>query len=347
MYDKSIVVSIIVPVYNVKAYLNSCIESLVTQTIRDIQIIIVDDGSTDGSSEICEAWKKKDSRILVIHQGNSGVSVARNQGLAYSLGKYVGFVDADDIIANDFYEKMVNVAEKNESDGAFCGYCCVYDNGTKREINPFMIETITAEDAVYECCKRNGWHLTIWNKIFRKDRIYSNNTPILFEKELYIGEDAYWLIQVLQNCKMIACCDTVGYFYRVGREGSAVTQGYKEKRIQSSINRYNANLLCYKFLCDNNNKHAYHLYRRCVFSLKDIVESAYYDNSSQILSEYWKKLRSGLKIYNRANKHDKVFVAKCYLILYLVKLKAPKSIINKVEAIKWRGINSESRNYNI
>ena len=107
-------VSVIVPVYNVRRYLNTCIKSLIGQTFRDIEIILVDDGSTDGSSEICDEWAIKDVRIKVIHQKNQGVSVARNNGLAKAVGDWVSFVDGDDYVVENMIAELLEETNKSE-----------------------------------------------------------------------------------------------------------------------------------------------------------------------------------------------------------------------------------------
>ena len=113
-------VSVIVPVYNVEKYLSRCLESLINQSLKDIEIICINDGSTDNSLQILKQFAYKDNRIKIINQTNSGQSVARNKGLAIASGKYIGFVDSDDWIDNDYYEKMFETIERTNSDFACC-----------------------------------------------------------------------------------------------------------------------------------------------------------------------------------------------------------------------------------
>ena len=120
------ILSIIVPVYNVENYLPKCIESILAQTFRDFELILVDDGSPDCCPAICDEYAAKDSRIAVIHQQNTGVSVARNAGLDRARGKYIGFVDPDDWIAPEMYEEMIAYIEKSNADLAVCG-CTIVD----------------------------------------------------------------------------------------------------------------------------------------------------------------------------------------------------------------------------
>lgn len=114
--------SIIVPTYNVKLYVEECVDSLLNQKYVDCEIIIVDDGSTDGSSEVCDKLKLKDSRIIVVHQKNGGLSAARNTGLKHAKGEYIGFIDSDDIVSPSMFSDMINTLEKNKADVAVCNF---------------------------------------------------------------------------------------------------------------------------------------------------------------------------------------------------------------------------------
>ena len=135
-------VSIIVPVYKVEKYLDRCIESLIAQTLSDIEIILVDDGSPDNCPSLCDRWAKKDSRIKVIHKENGGLGFARNSGLDIACGEYVGFVDSDDFVKHDMYEALYSAAKNEDADIAMCGFLCIGGimtarSGEEREINCF------------------------------------------------------------------------------------------------------------------------------------------------------------------------------------------------------------------
>ncbi|MDF2617290.1 MAG: glycosyl transferase family 2 [Sedimentibacter sp.] len=115
-------ISIVIPVYNVEKYLSRCLESILSQSLKEIEIIVVNGGSTDNSLEICRYYEKKDSRIIIIDKKNEGVSVARNTGIEKASGKYIGFVDPDDWIEKNMYENMYNTIEKYKCCIAFCNY---------------------------------------------------------------------------------------------------------------------------------------------------------------------------------------------------------------------------------
>lgn len=120
--EKKIKLSIIIPVFNVEKYVQTCLDSVIEQSFRDFEVIVVDDGSTDGSPAICDAAAKQDGRICVIHQQNGGLSAARNAGLDIARGEWIGFLDSDDFIMPDMYEKLMDAAEKARADIAVCNY---------------------------------------------------------------------------------------------------------------------------------------------------------------------------------------------------------------------------------
>ena len=117
--DNQALISVIIPVYNVENYLRECIESVLNQTFRDFEVILVDDGSTDSSGDICDEYVEKDERVTVIHQKNGGLSVARNTGLSEANGKYVYFLDSDDYISENALATLLNIAENDSSDIVF------------------------------------------------------------------------------------------------------------------------------------------------------------------------------------------------------------------------------------
>ena len=189
-------VSIVVPVYNVEKYLNRCVESLIHQTLKDIEIILVDDGSKDGSGLLCDEWCKKDSRIQVVHKINGGLSSARNAGLKVASGKYVGFVDSDDDIDLEMYEKMFRAIEEYHVDFVMSDYYRILSNGDEflksleiqggfyskdKIIDDIFHSLIMSEDIDY------GPLLSVWHCLYRTDFLRENN--IYFDEEVRWSED--------------------------------------------------------------------------------------------------------------------------------------------------------------
>lgn len=212
-------VSIIVPVYNVEKYLRKCLDSLINQTLNDIEIICINDGSTDKSLKILKEYKNKDSRIILLNQENSGQSVARNRGIEIAKGEYLGFVDPDDWIDLDYYEKLYNAASTNDTDIAVGGIIRVTGIKKKKFLN-FEKETITDNTKLkFELCDVPEKSY-IWNKIYKTQKLKEIN--LKFE-EGRIFEDCIFTPQALFFLgKMVTVPNT--YYYYLRRNNSTVKQ---------------------------------------------------------------------------------------------------------------------------
>ncbi|MFE4712061.1 glycosyltransferase family 2 protein [Paenibacillus sp. NPDC056722] len=204
-------VSIIIPVYNTKNYVRRAIESILNQSYKNIELIIVDDGSTDGSSAICDEYKQKDSRINVIHQKNSGVSAARNNGIINATGQYIQFVDSDDEIKSDMIKTMVDAIEKNKSDLVICGYSVigkqVFNSATRLyDATEFLVESYLNPDI-------SSLVLSSWNMIFKSSILKDNN--LRFDPSYVMGEDGLFTLDYLNKCEKVLTINKVFYNYYV------------------------------------------------------------------------------------------------------------------------------------
>lgn len=212
-------ISIIVPVYNVRPYLTKCLQSIVSQTYKNLEIILVDDGSTDGSGVACDEWAKRDPRIRVIHMANGGVSKARNAGIMSCIGELIGFIDADDWIEKDMFMCLSEACEN--ADMAACGWISYPEGSGNPIINGRkQLHTKDFEEAVILMYERNEYFTSMWNKLFRRNAIMTGDKPILLEQDLYFGEDELWLIKVMKNCGTFMFIPKPCYHYRP-RVGSA------------------------------------------------------------------------------------------------------------------------------
>lgn len=220
-------ISIIVPVYNVAEYIPKCLDSLINQTYKNLEIICVNDGSKDNSLEILNEYKQKDKRIKVIDKENGGVSSARNVGLKASKGDYITFVDSDDYLDLNVYEKSINRINEENADVLF--YTCLCEPSGHKV--PLEYTTFTDPFYVLEHKCNN---CAVWNKIFKREHIIDNN--ILFAEDVSYGEDALFLSMVLPHTKAITTLPQVCYHY-VSRETSIENTYTNEKRLQSAINR--------------------------------------------------------------------------------------------------------------
>lgn len=206
-------ISVIIPVYNVAGYLSKCLDSVTGQTYRNLEIIVVDDGSTDGSAGICDEYAGKDSRIIVIHQKNRGLSAARNAGLEIMTGEFVGFVDSDDWIDLDYYEQMANRMEETGADIVMTGFYWAYRN---REIKCRMYPHDAPYDGLggLKALSGNRIYHVVWNKLYRKE---------LFDGLLFADgrnyEDVLISYRLILRSKHIECLKDYGY-HQTMRDGS-------------------------------------------------------------------------------------------------------------------------------
>ena len=202
-------ISIIVPVYNVEQYLDKCLDSLTNQTYKNLEIILIDDGSTDSSGKKCDEWKQKDTRITVIHKQNSGVSSARNMGLNKSTGTYVIFIDSDDYCDIKMIEKLYFLIKKYNSEMAICSFYYLYDNylkEAKKLKNLLKMNKTTFLDNI----NQDYYKGYLWNKLLKKELLKN----LQFDENKYICEDMFFVINYLENCNNIIYTDQSLYYYR-------------------------------------------------------------------------------------------------------------------------------------
>jgi len=223
-------VSIIIPAYNVQDYIGTCLDSLVNQTLPDLELIIINDGSVDNTREVIESYREKyPDMIKAFHVENSGAAAARNVGLENATGEYIGFVDSDDYVREDTYELLYNAAKENDAGIVCCGYCREGIHSTRKM--PFGNKNILAEDVfdknIFEQPLLFDEVPYLWNKIFRADIIRDNN--IRFHKELRIYEDLVFTYQAFLFANKISRVDEHLYYYVVSRDTS-LTYRFTEKR---------------------------------------------------------------------------------------------------------------------
>ena len=179
------VISVIVPVYNVEKYLDKCVDSIVNQTYKNLEIILVDDGSPDNCPKMCDAWVEKDSRIKVIHKENGGVSSARNAGLKASCGEYIGFVDSDDFIQPDMFEQLLGAYDKESIELSACAL--FYNIESVRPDNDFVCSNEDTYKMLFDRKAYPYFEGYIWNKLYVAEIIKNNN--IQFSTDIKRCED--------------------------------------------------------------------------------------------------------------------------------------------------------------
>ena len=232
-------VSIIVPVYNVESWLNKCIDSLLDETYEDIEILLIDDGSTDKSGEICDKYALKNKKIKVFHNKNQGLSYSSNFGIENATGKYVMFVDSDDYISDKkIVEKFINILNDEKSDFIYTSYCR-FNDGKDDEITEILsidiekneIKNKSGIDILALLIEKNNYHHAAYLKICNRKFLIDNN---LFFKEGIYHEDAEWSPKLFYYSKKISIYSEPYYMRRM-RENSIITTT-NEKSIVKKIN---------------------------------------------------------------------------------------------------------------
>lgn len=220
-------ISIIVPIYNKQETLERCVDSILSQDYPNFELLLVDDGSTDGSGKICDIYAKKDSRVRSFHKENGGQASARNVGLDHARGEYVGFVDSDDYIDKDMYSLLYSKAVETGSDIAVCGRYVESERGE-------LIQTLFTSDAAYtmepkEACRNlllyRGQDSSAWDKIFHVPCFDGVRFP---EENRYICEDVAIVYQLLHKARRIVHCGLPKYHY-VQYAGSMSHSDFSER----------------------------------------------------------------------------------------------------------------------
>lgn len=237
---KNKMISVIVPVYNVEKYLNQCIGSIVSQTFTNLEIILVDDGSTDSSGSICEKWMQKDSRIKVLHKKNEGLGYARNSGLEVAHGEYATFIDSDDTISKNMIRNLMDGIRKNNSELCIGGYNRINEEGKLLYKKAYFDKFYEYDDVKNSLLpkligalpdKHDSIKMSVWNVLFSMQVIKKNKLRFVSEKD-YMSEDIIWDINYLTRINRAQLISFSDYNYRV-RNGSLTTQmSYDKERLR-------------------------------------------------------------------------------------------------------------------
>ena len=233
-------VSVIIPVYNVEKYLSECLDSVVNQTLKDIEIICVNDGSLDGSAEILEEYAQKDNRIKVITQENRGVSEARNSGLKIASGEYIAFLDSDDYIDLKFFEQLYKRGIESNSDVVVCENIYRFSGNKQKlflKVNKEVETTVLKEK--FECLYLPEY-CYVWNKIYKRECLTER-----FLKGITF-EDIYFTLNALKQCQKLSVAAGVSYYYRIVSNSIVNTPSNKNKYFYHKAFAY-----FYNFVCEN------------------------------------------------------------------------------------------------
>lgn len=209
--DTTILISVIVPVYNAAQFLPRCVDSILNQDHTDFELLLIDDGSSDDSAQICDAYAKKDNRVQVTHQSNRGVSAARNVGLRAAKGDYIAFVDADDWIESDMLSFLLSQAQAKNTDVVRCGYFTELADGHRAssevsdDVSFPQPDTALAELAV------SGTAGVLWNKLYRRNVLKN----VYFDEQFTCSEDLLFNYHVYKNAARFVFCSQPKYHYLI------------------------------------------------------------------------------------------------------------------------------------
>lgn len=229
--------SIVIPVYNVEDYIRKCLNSIIEQTFTDFEVICVDDGSTDFSGMLCDRYHRIDKRFKVIHQENSGVSSARNRGIYEASGDWLTFVDPDDWIHNEYYERLFEAQQKFDADVAHCRTCVVTQKG-KRVLPKFAedrlitdeLQVFQGKDEIMNAITLNILNCLSWNKIYRRELWGETKFP----EELSLGEDMSVVVNVVAHSNVAVYVPNAVYYYR-NRNTSLLHSGITIDRLKQDL----------------------------------------------------------------------------------------------------------------
>lgn len=292
-------ISVIVPIFNVEKYLNRCIESLLNQTYKNIELILVDDGSTDRCGEICDMYAIKDSRVKVIHKKNGGLSDARNVGLNIARGYYISFVDSDDWVHSDYLKLMYEYLVNNNADICECDILITSNFVTEITDTIITTDLYDTKSALRELIKDTVFHQHVWNKLYKKESINGIKFPIG-----KINEDEFWTYKVFGNCNRIVKLNKVLYYY-FQRNTSIMGSKYNLNRLDALKAKSLRQSYIQEFFPSLVNIAKVNFYNSCVYAGQ--MSLKYLDRNDLILSK--KYINQLLKTIN-LDKNDLLLMTK-------------------------------------
>lgn len=286
-------ISIIIPVYKVEAYLKNCIESVIGQTYKNLEIILVDDGSPDNCSKICDEYASIDNRIKVIHKENGGLSSARNAGLDIATGDYLSFIDSDDFVSKEFIEKLHSLCVNNDTEISICDYMQFQDEVELKDVE-VKIDTYSPH-GIQKNMYSNDYAkmVVVWNKLYKKSLYENLRFPIG-----KINEDEFTTYKVFYNTKKnVVVTNEPLYFYRYN-ENSIMGKKYNIKRLDV-LDAYEERKKFYKQLDEKE------LFERTVIKYQEFImdhflwTKEYIEDSEKIAKEIFKKAKENYEDYKK------------------------------------------------
>lgn len=326
-------ISVIVTVYNIEKYLEKCVDSICRQTYKNLEIILVDDGSTDNSGSMCDRFAAKDSRIVVIHKKNGGPGDARNEGAKAATGEYIAYVDGDDWIDREMYESMLCAIETYQAEVAICRYRCIYpdrieDDSTEKLV---VFEGREALKVYIEEDERYQIQNAAWNKLYRKSFAQSLHFP----KGTWCGEEILYTTKLLEMANRTVYLDKAYYNYVTDRPGSIMSVGVNERILTDQMPAYFERSQYLREIGENElaASHDYFLFKRMLLAYTAFVRSRCRTPEERLKKKKnLKKLRELIleqrpqfeKAYNSTianpNEEKKMKIFLCSSVLYNIAM---------------------------
>lgn len=260
-------ISVIVPIYNVEKYLDRCVDSIINQTYKNLEIVLVDDGSLDNCPKMCDDYAEKDSRIKVVHKENGGLSDARNAGMKVATGEYVSFIDSDDYVSLDFYETLLDTIVDNNSDIVECGVVKFYeDNSFDKYSDDLKVTNYDTLDGLEGLINENPFKQHVWNKLYKSS--IALDIPYEVGK---LNEDEFWTYQIFGKAKKVTRIYKTMYYY-FQRGSSIMGKGYNIKRLDALEGKMNRQAYIEKNFPTLTTKAKVDLYGSCMFAYQSVLK---------------------------------------------------------------------------
>ena len=304
-------ISVIVPIYNVEKYLARCVDSIVNQTYKNLEIILVDDGSPDRCPQMCDDYAEKDSRIKVVHKKNGGLSDARNEGMAVATGEYISFIDSDDYVSDDFFECLLDVMNKENSDIAECSVVKFYEDNRFDEFSDDLsVKTYDTQDAMSALIAENPFHQHVWNKLYKTELV--KDIPYAVGK---LNEDEFWTYRVFGRANKVARINKTMYYY-FQRSSSIMGVGYNIRRLDALEGKANRQKYIENNFPDLSTQAKIDLYGSCMFAYQSVLKfmsGADKKKALELIRKYRKMYNLSFDEIKLADKSARkyFYLAKC------------------------------------
>lgn len=260
-------ISVIVPIFKVEEYLSRCVDSILNQTYKNLEIILVDDGSPDNCGKICDDYVDKDNRIKVVHKKNGGLSDARNAGIAVATGEYISFIDSDDYIALDFFETLYNTMQSEKSYIVECSVVKFYEDDHFDDFcDNNIINNYNTQEGLSGLISENPFKQHVWNKLYKSSLVL--DIPFAVGR---LNEDEFWTYQIFGRAKKITRINKTMYYY-FQRKGSIMGTSYSLRRLDALEGKMNRQEYIEKNFPKLVTQAKIDLFGSCMFAYQNVLK---------------------------------------------------------------------------